>query len=240
MYQKNHQFSIALKLIHKALVACSCKDIENMWITLNTKLGVGGLLPATGHQFNGKTVLEKQQCFGIPPGWLDHYMAQNYHTVDPILCYALWTKKPFHWQQVFQHYDSALLDNLPELKKASGYNGFAYGCRIGSGGRTIAITSICLKSKQSTIGQRKIIYHILPHLNAIMPRPGFMPAAKLSLQETSVIKWAGEGKSSWETAFILQISEQTVKYHLANIYRKLQVSSKTQAVIKAYKMGLLI
>ena len=77
-------------------------------------------------------------------------------------------------------------------------------------------------------------------MNAMLMRPGFMAVAKLSLQETLVIKWAGEGKSSWETAIILQTSERAVKYHLANVYRKLQVSRKPQAVIQAYKMGLLV
>ena len=240
MHQNSHHLAMALDIIHLALSADGYQDLKRIWMILKTKLGVAGLLLAAGQLSSDQAVLKKQRCFGLPPGWLERYIANNYYTVDPILRYALWLKKPFHWQQAFQHYDCTLLDSLPELKRASGHNGFAYGCRIGPEGYVIAITSIRLKNKQATEDQRRIICHIMPHLNAMLMRPGFMVVPKLSLQETLVIKWAGEGKSSWETAVILQTSERAVKYHLANVYRKLQVSKKPQAVIQAYKMGLLV
>lgn len=52
----------------------------------------------------------------------------------------------------------------------------------------------------------------------------------LTVQEAKVMRWVVEGKTSWEVGMILSISERTVKFHLANIYAKLKVVNRVQAV----------
>jgi LuxR family maltose regulon positive regulatory protein len=49
----------------------------------------------------------------------------------------------------------------------------------------------------------------------------------------------GEGMSNKQIAGQLWLAEQTVKFHLTNIYRKLNVSTRTEAVNAAYRRGLL-
>ena len=41
-----------------------------------------------------------------------------------------------------------------------------------------------------------------------------------------------------ELARKLWVTEATVKFHLSNIYRKLEVSNRTEAAAKAHKLGL--
>ena len=60
----------------------------------------------------------------------------------------------------------------------------------------------------------------------------------LSNREQVVLHWATEGKSAWEIGVILSISESTVKFHLGNIYRKLGVSTRAQAVVCGLKQNL--
>ena len=48
-----------------------------------------------------------------------------------------------------------------------------------------------------------------------------------------------EGKTTWEIAKILGVSQGTVKFHVGNILRKLGASSRPQAVAIALKAGLL-
>jgi NarL family two-component system response regulator YdfI len=61
----------------------------------------------------------------------------------------------------------------------------------------------------------------------------------LTERELAVLRSLGEGHSNKEIARSLWLAEQTVKFHLTNIYRKLDVSSRTEAVHWAYQHGLL-
>ncbi|WP_374673755.1 LuxR C-terminal-related transcriptional regulator [Ideonella sp.] len=61
----------------------------------------------------------------------------------------------------------------------------------------------------------------------------------LSAREIDVLRWTREGKTAWETAQLLCISEPTVKYHLKNAATKLDATSKHAAVLKAISLGLL-
>jgi len=51
--------------------------------------------------------------------------------------------------------------------------------------------------------------------------------------------WTAQGKSSWDIGRILNISENTVKFHLKNAMRKLGTNSRIAAAIKAMRLKLL-
>ena len=61
----------------------------------------------------------------------------------------------------------------------------------------------------------------------------------LSKRELSILEALQSGGSNHDIAKDLFLAEQTVKFHLTNIYRKLGVSTRTEAVRYAYANGLL-
>jgi DNA-binding NarL/FixJ family response regulator len=61
----------------------------------------------------------------------------------------------------------------------------------------------------------------------------------LTEREVAVLRALAQGQSNKEIARTLWLAEQTVKFHLTNIYRKLDVRSRTEAVHWAYRHGLL-
>ena len=61
------------------------------------------------------------------------------------------------------------------------------------------------------------------------------PHDELTSRETEVLTQLCKGKSYRMIAEALFISEETVRRHIKNIYRKLEVSSKSEAVAKALK-----
>ncbi len=61
----------------------------------------------------------------------------------------------------------------------------------------------------------------------------------LSPRELTVLRWMKEGKTNWEIAQILGLSERTVRFHVGGIFEKLDVTSRTQAVARALGAGLI-
>ena len=62
---------------------------------------------------------------------------------------------------------------------------------------------------------------------------------ELTARELEILRWVAAGESNNAIARQLFVTEQTVKFHLSNIYRKLGVSNRTQASHFAYHNGLL-
>ena len=65
------------------------------------------------------------------------------------------------------------------------------------------------------------------------------PSPELTRREKEVLEQLCHGKSYKMIADALFISEDTVRHHLKNIYKKLQVNSKSEAVIRALRDRLV-
>jgi DNA-binding NarL/FixJ family response regulator len=61
----------------------------------------------------------------------------------------------------------------------------------------------------------------------------------LTKREIEILQLVAEGYSNSQLAKMLWVTEQTVKFHLSNIYRKLDVSNRTEASRWAQLHGLL-
>ena len=63
--------------------------------------------------------------------------------------------------------------------------------------------------------------------------------AGLTPREREILRLVAEGGTNVEVARKLWVTEQTVKFHLSNVYRKLNVSNRTEAGRWAHAHGLL-
>jgi DNA-binding NarL/FixJ family response regulator len=82
----------------------------------------------------------------------------------------------------------------------------------------------------------KVFGRLQPRLRgADQPAPWHQP----SQRETEVLAWVARGAANKEIARSMGLSVRTVEAHLRNIYAKLLVGSRTEAVVFAVKAGLL-
>ena len=81
---------------------------------------------------------------------------------------------------------------------------------------------------------------VLDHFRMVpKAQPTGMPYEELTQRELQVLQLAADGLSNKEIGERLVISEKTAKNHTANIFSKLQVNDRTQAVVYALRKGLI-
>lgn len=79
----------------------------------------------------------------------------------------------------------------------------------------------------------------LPEETSAGPDVSALPLPRLTRRESDVLSWAARGKTAWETAQLLGLTERTVKFYLARACARLEVRNKTHAVALCLKHGLI-
>lgn len=115
----------------------------------------------------------------------------------------------------------------------------------------IGVDGYVLKDSESAVLKKAIVTivsgetfiqpNLIPALNAKMIEKSddSIRISELSSRELEVLKILALGKVNKEIADILQISESTVKNHISNIFRKLGITDRTQAVVFAIRNELI-
>ena len=90
-------------------------------------------------------------------------------------------------------------------------------------------------------GDKYIEPNMIPLLNANMQEKSNVKKkiSELTRREIDVLKMIASGSFNKEIASTLNISERTVKNHVSNIFKKIEVSDRTQAAVFAIKNGII-
>ncbi|MGE0665583.1 MAG: LuxR C-terminal-related transcriptional regulator [Sphingomonadales bacterium] len=76
------------------------------------------------------------------------------------------------------------------------------------------------------------VYHGVLHYEEAAP-------AELTCRELECLHWTAQGKTAWEVARLIDVSERTVQFHIRNACGKMNAASKHQAALKAANLGLI-
>lgn len=182
-----------------------------------------------------------------PAEWLNIYFNKNYATADPILKAHLKTfgsrPKLQLWSDTI--HDVASPDEKNFIGEATSF-GLGQGMTGGLVDREQNIGSIFSfagkRMGEHTPHHAVAIEYLLPHLHMAFLRT-YSPPVKikspLSSREREVLRWLKEGKTSWETSQILNVSERTINFHVQNILVKLHASSRGHAIALAIEQKLI-
>lgn len=186
---------------------------------------------------------------GYPDEWRQRYVDQNYIAKDPTVRHCVNSVRPLIWDEVATGAGGSEGDRrFMEEARAFGLSGGASMPAHGGNGE-VAMLSVCSELDMSRM--RGQIVRALPELFLLtayvheaagkLVNEGKLPFRREELtdRERECLLWAAEGKTSWETAHILGISERTVNFHLQNVAAKLNVTSRQQAIARAVAQGLI-
>jgi DNA-binding NarL/FixJ family response regulator len=77
-------------------------------------------------------------------------------------------------------------------------------------------------------------------LAPLLPAPASAGPSNLTPRELEVLRMMAEGAANKAIAFALDISEHTVKFHVASILSKLDAGSRTEAAAIGLRRGLVL
>ena len=66
-----------------------------------------------------------------------------------------------------------------------------------------------------------------------------IPDVTVSEREKEILRWTAVGKSAWDVSEILNLSNRTVEWHIAEAMKKIGATNRVQAVVLALKRGLI-
>lgn len=174
--------------------------------------------------------------------WGEVYFENDFIDVDPVINYSLNANHSFTWSTAFQTLDVQNKKAAEFVTMAGDYHlndGLAHLVGDRENGTLLSLSI----DHPNNHYYSQLLNHVTPHLHEAMQRINGRNAKHaspaLTEREREVLKWIGEGKSSWEIGVILSISERTVKYHINNIKSKLNAVNRPHAVAKALRFRII-
>lgn len=181
-----------------------------------------------------------------PGDWMDYYMAKGYFHKDPIPKHAFTTADAYTWEHVVEtcsisSRQKRLMHEAQEAKLLSGAAVAMYGPNFEVAGVGIASTTGGVKPSRDTLCVIRALSHQFHFAYSQFDLPRALPVRQVHLtpREREILSFSAEGKTIPVVGAILSLSTGCVKFHLQNIYRKLDVCSQQTAVVKAIRLGLI-
>ncbi|WDD98801.1 MULTISPECIES: helix-turn-helix transcriptional regulator [Thalassomonas] len=185
----------------------------------------------------------KQQIFtqNLSEDWQEIYFQRKFFNQDPILSAVSNTDSAVDWRSAVSQSENVSSDFKNLSEKYVGSDGLSILVKADVGS---TLLSFVMPEGSITPEHSQLIEYIAPHVHEVFNRQGenmrrglWQP--NLSARELEVLNWAKEGKSNWDISLILAISERTVKFHFSNIFKKLEVLNRSQAIARAIHYGLI-
>lgn len=201
------------------------------------------------------SLLTDHPSLGLPAGhgvmrnysedWMKHYTENEYINIDPVPQYSFSSNRPFTWNWLINTVEMApnqkqVMHEAREAKLLDGVgiplygiNGEIAGVGLASSSGKTGVDKDMLCKIRALAFQFHLSYTEKDEVD------GDLIDIHLTQREQEILLWAAEGKSDPSIAEIIGVSYPTVRYHMNNIFRKLNANERTFAVVKAIRHGLI-
>jgi len=179
-----------------------------------------------------------------PESWLQIYAEKNFFPADPFVEEARRSMASYLWSEI--EHSRPLTPRSREIYDIAREYGWreVIGIPIhGPAGYQGLVSIASTKDVVLTAYDRAVLdtasraIHERCRMEIGLGLQGEIP--KLTPRELECMQWVALGKTDWEIAQVLAISEATAHFHIENAKKKLGLNSRTEAVARLTLYGLL-
>ncbi|MDT8998633.1 autoinducer binding domain-containing protein [Paucibacter sp. APW11] len=176
-----------------------------------------------------------------PLPWQQRYQAAGYLHIDPTVAHCRRSTAPLVWDESLFLQARPLWDEAQQHGLGVGWAKSHFDANGVGGMFTLARCADPISSSELQTNRLKMVW--LTHVaHMALSRHITLQAAKplpaLTEREVEVLKWTADGKTTSEIADILELSDNTVNFHIKNSISKLGTTNKTAAAVRAALLGL--
>lgn len=184
---------------------------------------------------------------GYPKQWRERYDEQQYLAIDPVMAHARNSLIPLVWADIEQG-----TTQVRQLFWEAADFGLHHGLTLPVHGRAGEASCLSFSGRTSLpdnsharldVMRRAQWFGMYIHetVRRIALTRANLPQEDnpLTRREKECLRWASDGKTSWEIGTILGISERTAVFHLNNAAKKLGVQSRAHSIARAISLGHL-
>jgi len=178
--------------------------------------------------------------------YMSVYMRDYTPLGDPAFTLCFDRLLPLDWAEIRDADETAKSIHHAAERFGIGRQGISFPIRDpGFGEAMFSVNFECDDREWTSIrGDLVNVFHLFAHYfhlrmkDVISGRP-VTAEFDLSPREREVLSWAAEGKTAWETAQLIGVSERAIRLYTENAMAKLRAKTKTQAVAIAVKNAII-
>lgn len=229
----------ALDVINQCLNARKQDDMKHIFAQLEEHLDISGAIVGQTQSLEQSHLSEARvEGYGCAKAWVEIYDNEGFASIDPVIPFAFQNTHPIRWVDAYRDASKQQGEFISQAQDFGLQDGISNAVMADRKNGHVTVVSTIFATPPS-IEQITLLQNIMPHINEAVANPQLWDRPHLTEKELEVLRWVKDGKSYWETGQIMSISERTVKFHLSNIYKKLKVVNRSQAIYRALCLGYI-
>lgn len=189
----------------------------------------------------GDNLVRQHTYTTYPASWVRRYQEAGHVLSDPVFRHVSSSNLPVFWASAAPP-NHIVLDEARQHGLADGLAVPVCGMQGDRAVLSIATGMPAEKSQAHKTATAGLAVLTVLHVHEAIQRIAGNAAAatpRLTRRERECLLWAAKGKTTWEIANILALSERTITFHMVNATKKLNATNRRQAVVRAISLRLI-
>lgn len=183
----------------------------------------------------------------FPDEWRQRYDAEGYVAIDPTVRHCWTESNAVVWSKVSYtegkqgDLEKAVMAEAKQFGLSSGISIPVHGAGAEGGMLSLASGKTGVDFANHEEAGLQIVANAMHEATKriISKSPDAIKSSidNLSQREIECLSWTAKGKTSWAISQILDVSENTVIFHIRNAIKKLEVTNRSHAVARAIALS---